>query len=184
MKRLIVCLLTAALLTVLAACTTNETPVPTPTPSPELTAEPSPSPEAGATFRPVATGAKLIYGETDVKAPPYYGANDEILLPLQPLAEAMGWRVDKSSAGNSEAMLITKPGADDVTIQYMMPSVGQAQVSGVTAKKGTTDLVVAGTLPYADGTIYVTVEFYSEALEPIDAEFDGDSTVRVTQRAG
>ncbi|MDR1570099.1 MAG: copper amine oxidase N-terminal domain-containing protein [Oscillospiraceae bacterium] len=199
MKRISVALLLIAAILALAACTANEPPAATPSPSPtaaataepsgapEPSVEPSASPAAASTdesvFRPFEASATLEYNGSSINAAPYRGANDAILLPLQPLAEAMGWKVEKSVAGTSEAILITKAGKDDVTIEFIPASVGQNQVSGVTARKGTTSVKIDNMLFYADGTIYVDEAFIDDALEAVDVTFDGGSLVSVKPSA-
>jgi hypothetical protein len=126
---------------------------------------------------------KIQYDGKDVGAAPYYGPNDTILLPLQPLAEAMGWKVEKSAAGTAEAILLTQSGKDDVSIEYVAPSVGQNEVTGVAAKKGVTSITIAPQLLFADGTIYVDEAFISEALQPVEAAYDGAGLVTVTPKS-
>ena len=197
MKRYIILLLTVALLITFAACTTSKTAEPTPSPEPVATAEASPTPAPSAetvaepsasptvssmdesVFKPMVSGAKLTYDGKDINAIPYYGINNVILLPLQPLAEAMGWNVENSIAGTSEAWLLTKEGKDDLIIQFITPPTGQKQVSGVTARKGDANINVDPSLFFANGTIYVPAPFISDAMEKIDVSYDGKSVVSV-----
>ncbi|MDR1599814.1 MAG: copper amine oxidase N-terminal domain-containing protein [Oscillospiraceae bacterium] len=187
--------ITLAALLLLASCTSNA-PAPSPSPSaeatgspeptPEATAEPSPAPEptvstsadAGA-YSPISASATIQYDGKDINAAPYYGPDNAILLPLQPLAEAMGWKVEKSTSSEAEALLLTSSGKDDVTIQYIPRPVGQNEVAGVVAKKGVTDIQLGPQLLYADGTIYVPEAFVSDALQPVEVSLDGSGLVTV-----
>ncbi|MDR0397296.1 MAG: copper amine oxidase N-terminal domain-containing protein [Oscillospiraceae bacterium] len=196
MKRYGLFLLTLAAVLLLASCTSNA-PAPSPSPSADAAATPEPTPEATVepspeatvstsadtnAYRPIGSSVKIQYDGKDINAAPYYGPGDAILLPLQPLAEAMGWKVEKSTSSEAEALLLTSAGKDDVMIQYIPHQTGQNEVTGVVAKKGTTDINIDPQLLFADGTIYVPESFITEALQPVEVKYDGSGLVTVSPK--
>jgi hypothetical protein len=182
----------------LASCTSSApAPSPSPSASAEATATAEPTPEAATAspaptvstsadanaYRPIGVAVKIQYDGKDINAAPYYGKDDVILLPLQPLAEAMGWKVEKSTSSEADALLLTSSGKDDLMIQYIPPSVGQNEVTGVVARKGEIDVRLDPQLLYADGTIYVTEAFISDALQSIEVTYDGTALVSVKPKS-
>ncbi|MDR1262649.1 MAG: hypothetical protein LBK46_04045 [Oscillospiraceae bacterium] len=197
MKRYGLVLVMLAAVFLLAACTSNApAPSPSPSASAEATASAEPTPDAAAiaspapeptvstsadanAYRLIGIAVKIQYDGKDINAAPYYGQDDVILLPLQPLVEAMGWKVEKSTSSEVDALLLTSSGKDDLMIQYIPPSVGQNEVTGVVVRKGEIDVRSDPQLLYADGTIYVTEAFISDALQPIEVTYDGTALVLV-----
>ena len=169
----------------LAACTSNEvtptpTPIVSPSPSPEVT--PTLEPTGAEQFTPIGANIKLLFNGSEINAVPYYGPGNTLILPLHPLAEALGYKVDKATSGTRETLTITKEGAANVVLQYIPPSVGQSTATNATATKGGANIAVDGTLFYVDGTVYVPEAFIDEALMPIDVTVN-ESTVNVAPAA-
>ncbi|HML47902.1 MAG TPA: hypothetical protein PKE04_14260, partial [Clostridia bacterium] len=130
MKRFATALLLITALALLSACTTSTTPQASPSPSmaptPVMTptVEPAPSPSASmmpsaspgtgaAAPQPVGDNVTITFNGAEVKGTPYYDAQQNLIFPLKPLAEAMAWTVAESNNGTQQTMTLTHAGEDD-----------------------------------------------------------------------
>jgi len=190
-NRILSMILGICLLCALTACASaGDMPSPDELPGMEpLSAAPDPTAQSARLPRPLAIGAKTFWQEKDLNAVPYVldaedgrTGGETVLLPLQPLAEAMGWRYQRSEADGQEAVLLTKAGKDDIALSYAFPSVGEDLASGVAALRGTQEIPIDVTLPYLDGTLYVPESFVSQALEAVLVTIEGGTKVVVEPR--
>lgn len=194
MKRFATALLLVLALALLSACTTTTpqaspspsiapTPMMTPTvePAPSLSpsAAPDVSPSAGANAEPQPVGGNVVimYNGTEVKGTPYYDAQQNLIFPLKPLAEAMAWTVQESNNGTQQTLTLTHAGEDDVIVAFTKPTLGNNMATQVTAKKGTKTLTLPDSLVYVDDNLYVPESFVNEALGAVTIKQEGEQIV-------
>ena len=194
MKRYATAMLLITALALLSACTTPTTPQASPSPSvspsPMMTptVEPAPtiaatlapgaSPNAGAAApQPVGDNVTIMFNGTEVQGTPYYDAQQNLIFPLKPLAEAMAWTVQDSNNGTQQTLTLTHAGEDDVIVAFTKPTLGNNMATQVTAKKGTQTLTLPDSLVFADNNLYVPESFVNDALGAVTVNQEDNQIV-------
>ncbi|HIT69937.1 MAG TPA: hypothetical protein IAC36_08555 [Candidatus Aphodomonas merdavium] len=185
----------------LTACSTN--------PAQEAQTSPSLSPSASATdampsaegspaatsnlnaqtdtFIAVGEKAVMTVGSTKLSGAAYYPAGDEktMLLPFTEVCKALGWKVEEPSAAGKGEIKLTQDGMDEVVVTLTVPADDNAgMLEGVTATKGGKAVTVTGeSFAWIDGQLYTTEKFISDAVQQIEVNYDGASSIQVNAKA-